>query len=309
MQLSRAFSKHQLFLFAGPDGLDLDLEDARLRTGTPGRKHKWWKSKRFDQMSKRELVHTILVLEFDMIHPDMVVSNPKTGPQTAEGAPRPFYPSPLLVLTSSFRPVLTLSNRTLFLLLSPSMFLCLLSLSSPVLINIFIDSPTILNIARQLGVKAQYRRAPDNSGLIQLLLKGNQKSVDAAREQIEMVDEVCPLVSYRLNHLLDLTLSPFYSSEQRGKPPSPSPFPPPPSVPKSINLSPASPRSSLRLLHPRPLRTPSPPPPSPQTLSFAPSASFTLPSRQSKRSDRRRSSQAYRRGWRGNSMRWHRLSR
>lgn len=85
-QLTRAFSKQQLFLFAGPDGLDLNLEDVRLRSATPGRKHKWWKSKRFDQMSKRELIHTILILEFGMVHPDTVVANPTLGPQTSEGA-------------------------------------------------------------------------------------------------------------------------------------------------------------------------------------------------------------------------------
>ncbi|GAA5854478.1 hypothetical protein JCM8547_004857 [Rhodosporidiobolus lusitaniae] len=149
-RLSRAFNKKQLQLFAGPDGLNLDLERPELRSNTPGKKAKFWRSKTVEQMSKKELVQTILVLEFGMAHPDTIVANPNTGKQTSE--------------------VLTLSNRTLFLLLSP-------------------NSPTIPRIARQLGVKSQYRRDPE-SGLIQLLLRGNVQSVQAAKEEIEMVDEL-----------------------------------------------------------------------------------------------------------------------
>ncbi|GAA5971926.1 hypothetical protein JCM11641_001572 [Rhodosporidiobolus odoratus] len=156
-RLNRAFTKQQLFVFAGPKGLDLDLTEPRLRTGTPGKKHKWWKSKRFDQMSKNELVQAILVIEFGMVHPAMVPAGGKHAPQTSE--------------------VVTLSNRTLFLLLSP-------------------NSPTISTITRQLGVNVQFRREP-KSGLVNLLLKGRKDSVSSAVTEIQMVDELQTCASER----------------------------------------------------------------------------------------------------------------
>ncbi|GAA6029832.1 hypothetical protein JCM8097_001069 [Rhodosporidiobolus ruineniae] len=150
-KVGRAFNRKQLNDLAGPDGLALDLTDARLRTATPGKKQRFWKSKRMEQMSKRELVHTILILEFGMIHPDRVPEAVKrTGPQTVDA--------------------LVLSNRTLFLLLSPK-------------------SRTIAKITNELGVKTQFRRSPQ-SGQIELMLKGNKKSVAAAREEVEMVDDL-----------------------------------------------------------------------------------------------------------------------
>ena len=84
--LDRAFKKRQLMDFAGEDGLNVDLQDPRLRTRIPGKKPKHWKSKRLDQMSKRELIHTILVLDFDMTHPDTIPST-RLGPNTLESEP------------------------------------------------------------------------------------------------------------------------------------------------------------------------------------------------------------------------------
>ncbi|GAA6012211.1 hypothetical protein JCM8202_003242 [Rhodotorula sphaerocarpa] len=120
--LDRAFKKRQLMDFAGPDGLDVDLTDSRMRTRLPGRKPKHWKSKRLDQMSKRELIYTILVLDFDMTHPDTIPS-PRAGSYMLESVP--------------------LNDRTLFLLLSPG-------------------SPTLPKLVRQLGVTVAYRRNPDS---------------------------------------------------------------------------------------------------------------------------------------------------
>lgn len=85
--LDRAFKKRQLMDFAGPDGLDVDLTDSRMRTRLPGKKPKHWKSKRLDQMSKRELIYTILVLDFDMTHPDTIPS-PRAGSYMLESASR-----------------------------------------------------------------------------------------------------------------------------------------------------------------------------------------------------------------------------
>lgn len=84
-RFDRAFNKRQLADFAGPYGLDLDLTDPRLRTGTKGKKQKFWKSKRIDQMTKRELIQTILVLEFHMVDPETIPSA-KSGPRMTECA-------------------------------------------------------------------------------------------------------------------------------------------------------------------------------------------------------------------------------
>ncbi|GAA5821951.1 hypothetical protein JCM11251_004792 [Rhodosporidiobolus azoricus] len=149
-RLTTAFTKPQLLRLAGSEGLEIDVDAPRMRTATPGRKGKGWRMKRLEQMSKNELAQAVLVGEFGLVHPDTVALNAKTGPQASE--------------------TITLSNRTLFLLLSP-------------------NSPTIPNIARKLGVKTSFRRDPA-SGLIQLLLKGNQQSVDAAKEEVMLVDEL-----------------------------------------------------------------------------------------------------------------------
>ncbi|GAA5841183.1 hypothetical protein JCM9279_000569 [Rhodotorula babjevae] len=122
-RFDRAFNKRQLADFAGEYGLALDLTDPRLRTGTKGKKQKYWKSKRIDQMTKRELIHTILVLEFHMVDPETIPSA-KSGPRLSEAFP--------------------LDDRTLFLLLSPK-------------------SPTIPNLTRQFGVQVAFRRNPETS--------------------------------------------------------------------------------------------------------------------------------------------------
>ncbi|GAA5861043.1 hypothetical protein JCM3774_002173 [Rhodotorula dairenensis] len=155
--LDRAFKKRQLMDFAGPEGLDVDLTDARLRTRIPGRKPKHWKSKRLDQMSKRELIHTILVLDFDMTHPDTIPSA-RLGPNTLESIP--------------------LSDRTLFLLLSP-------------------NSPTIPKLVRKLGVTVAYRRNPD-SGVVSLIVRGSATSVAAAKAELEAVEETCTTTEFTL---------------------------------------------------------------------------------------------------------------
>ncbi|GAA6005097.1 hypothetical protein JCM10207_008508 [Rhodosporidiobolus poonsookiae] len=146
-RLARAFSKPQLLTLAGEDGLALDVKDPALRTSTPRRKGKW-SSKRLEQMSKNELIQSILVLEFGMVHPE-TIPDPNAGPKTSE--------------------VIPLSNRTLFLLLSPK-------------------SPTIPALAR-LGCTTQFRRDAKSGG-INLQLKGTKASVQAAKEQIEMVEEL-----------------------------------------------------------------------------------------------------------------------
>ncbi|BGP39014.1 hypothetical protein JCM10450v2_002971 [Rhodotorula kratochvilovae] len=149
-RFDRAFNKRQLALFAGEDGLNLDLTDPKLRTGTAGKKHKWWKSKRIDQMTKRELIHTILVLEFHMVDPE-TIPTAKHGPRTSE--------------------TVSLDDRTLFLLLSPK-------------------SPTIPNLTRQLGVHVAFRRNPQTS-VIELVLKGTTSGVNAAKEELEVLEHTC----------------------------------------------------------------------------------------------------------------------
>lgn len=118
--LDRAFKKRQLMDFAGADGLNVDLSDPRLRTRIPGKKPKHWKSKRLDQMSKRELIHTILVLDFDMTHPETIPST-RLGPNTLESeSALPFSIPRTNALFSRSCLGIPLSDRTLFLLLSPS---------------------------------------------------------------------------------------------------------------------------------------------------------------------------------------------
>jgi len=56
----------------------------RLRMGTKGRKAKWWKSKKLEQMSKRELIQTILVGKWQMVDPDTVPSLSR-GQEVTEG--------------------------------------------------------------------------------------------------------------------------------------------------------------------------------------------------------------------------------
>ncbi|GAA5928026.1 uncharacterized protein JCM15063_006061 [Sporobolomyces koalae] len=127
-KVNRAFSKSQLVeLISRPTdegGLGIDVTDAqvatRLKLGTPGKKSKLWKPKRLDQMSKRELIHTILIAEWKFVHPDVVPSAHR-GPSVSKAIP--------------------LSDRILFLLLSP-------------------NCPVIAKITRHLGIKVSFSRHP-----------------------------------------------------------------------------------------------------------------------------------------------------
>ncbi|GAA5906680.1 hypothetical protein JCM6882_008094 [Rhodosporidiobolus microsporus] len=222
-RLTRAFTKQQLLRLAGPDGLEVDVGRPEMRTATPGRKGKNWKSKKLVMMSKNELAQAILIVEFGLVHPDTVALNAKTGPQASE--------------------ILTLSNRTLFLLLSP-------------------NSPTIPNIARKLGVKTSFRRDPA-TGLIQLLLKGNQKSMDAAKEEVQMVDELktvehevlplpCPPTVLRpeVYQSISRATKVFLEAAPSSPPPDSSSSQPPPTHSLSASaLSPPSLLAASRLLH------------------------------------------------------------
>lgn len=108
-KLAKSFSKLQLFDIASNKrtgfGIDVRAKDtiSKLKLGTPENKRKFWLPKRLDQMSKRELIHTILIVKNDMVHPG-VVPRPNTGPSVTDS--------------------MSLSDRILFLLLSPSELLC-----------------------------------------------------------------------------------------------------------------------------------------------------------------------------------------
>ncbi|GAA5918487.1 hypothetical protein JCM1841_003259 [Sporobolomyces salmonicolor] len=158
-RIDRAFNKRQLQFFCGPRALDLDLTDPdnKLRHGTTGKKHKWWKPKRIDQMSKRELIQTILILEFGMVDPE-TVPNPNKGPRVIEAVP--------------------LSDRTLFLILSPS-------------------SPVIPKLARQLGIELSFRR-DSKTQVLSLVLRGSALMVAAAKAELEAVDETCKRREFEL---------------------------------------------------------------------------------------------------------------
>lgn len=244
-RFDRAFNKRQLADFAGEYGLALDLTDPRLRTGTKGKKQKFWKSKRIDQMTKRELIHTILVLEFHMVDPDTIPSA-KSGPRMSEGASLSLSfccaaqdgPDP------SFSPAaFPLDDRTLFLLLSPSAS----SLSSSRLRFVTdarpsTDSRTIPNLTRQLGVQVAFRRNPETS-VVELVLHGSKQSVAAAKEELELLEHVRPS---SFLHFLSHVLSPRLCRRARAAS-SPCPGPLRPSDPRCTRPSRAPRRrSSLR---------------------------------------------------------------
>ncbi|GAA5911453.1 hypothetical protein JCM5296_004738 [Sporobolomyces johnsonii] len=158
-RLDRAFNKRQLQFFCGPRGLNLDLTDPdnKLKDGTTGKKYKWWKPKRLDQMNKRELIHSILILKYGMRHPE-TVPNPNKGPRATEAVP--------------------LSDRTLFLILSPS-------------------SPVIPKLVRQLGIELSFRRDPKTQ-VLSLVLKGSAAMVAEAKAEIESADETCKRREFEL---------------------------------------------------------------------------------------------------------------
>lgn len=195
--LDRAFKKRQLMDFAGEDGLNVDLTDPRLRTRIPGKKPKHWKSKRLDQMSKRELIHTILVLDFDMTHPDTIPST-RLGPNTLESEQlQPPFPDthPTLTLdcalSAQASPSATgpcSSSSLPVRLRAPSSASVVKSCSCPRSAH-RADSPTIPKLVRKLGVTVAYRRNPD-SGVVSLIVRGSETSVAAAKAEVEAVEEV-----------------------------------------------------------------------------------------------------------------------
>lgn len=113
-RLDRAFNKLQLLRFAA----DLDLNDRRYRDGIRGKKQKWWKPKKLGQMSKRELAHAIMVLRWGMKDPDTLPAA-RTGPQVVECELRRTGQTKAILITI-LSAALPVSDRILFLLLSPS---------------------------------------------------------------------------------------------------------------------------------------------------------------------------------------------
>ncbi|GAA5956663.1 hypothetical protein JCM3765_005696 [Sporobolomyces pararoseus] len=161
-RLSKAFSKRQLYSLCTsktPFGLELDLEgnskelQSKLRLGTKGRKPKWWKPKKFEQMNKRELITTILVVHWNMVDPDTLPSRIEKG----------FTPIVEKVIEE-------LNDKTLFLLLSP-------------------NCQTIPRITNHLQVKVSFERHPITRNLT-LILKGSKTGVMSAKQEIESIDEL-----------------------------------------------------------------------------------------------------------------------
>ncbi|GAA6008871.1 hypothetical protein JCM11491_003813 [Sporobolomyces phaffii] len=153
-RINRAFSKRQVYDLAHA-ALALDVfaptVHAKLRAGTRGKKPKWWRSKKLEQMSKRELIHAVLVGEWDLIDPDVVPhSVVKGGPTLTEAVP--------------------LSDRTLFLLLSP-------------------NCPVIPKIANHFGIKVSFARHPETQ-VLSLILAGHKAGVASARQEVDTLDEI-----------------------------------------------------------------------------------------------------------------------
>jgi hypothetical protein len=86
--LNTAFKKSQLIklvtLPTEQGGLELKYDDPRLKTGIKANKRtKYWKPKKFEMMSKRELSQAIMVLEWGMVDPD-TLPKAKVGPSVVE---------------------------------------------------------------------------------------------------------------------------------------------------------------------------------------------------------------------------------
>lgn len=119
-RLNTAFNKKQLRALAGSKengGLGLDTLDPRWRASTTGRgKTKtFWKPKRVEVMEKKELAKMVMVLLWDMPDPSTLS---KPGPSIMD---RAFVSTPCPSDCLIFRATgVALSDRTLFLLLSPS---------------------------------------------------------------------------------------------------------------------------------------------------------------------------------------------
>lgn len=130
-KLNSAFKKSQLLAFVSNPtergGLELKMDDPRLKTGTKiGKKARYWRPKKFADMSKRELAQAIMILEWGMVDPE-VLPKPRVGKPVMETIP--------------------LDDRTMFLLLSP-------------------NATTIPNISRSYGVKVAFARDPQTAGML-----------------------------------------------------------------------------------------------------------------------------------------------
>ncbi len=86
--LNTAFKKSQLIklvtLPTQQGGLELKHDDVRLKSGIKANKRtKYWKPKKFEMMSKRELSQAIMVLEWGLVDPE-TLPKAKIGPSVVE---------------------------------------------------------------------------------------------------------------------------------------------------------------------------------------------------------------------------------
>jgi len=170
--LFRAFSKRQLFelcLLPKPLGFEIDVENDKqvlnkLRLGTrttkSNNKPKWWKPKKLQQMNKRELCQTLLIVEFELVQPETLPlrSNKSLPPEMIESLP--------------------LNDRCLFLLLSP-------------------NCPVIPRIANHLQVKVSFARDP-KTRILSIVLSGSRQGVSDAKSEIETIDDHCETRLFKL---------------------------------------------------------------------------------------------------------------
>jgi len=90
--LNSAFKKSQLIklvtLPTEQGGLELKHDDARLKSGIKiNKRTKYWKPKKFEMMSKRELTQSIMVLEWGLVDPE-TLPKAKIGPSVIESESR-----------------------------------------------------------------------------------------------------------------------------------------------------------------------------------------------------------------------------
>ncbi|SCZ98013.1 BZ3500_MvSof-1268-A1-R1_Chr7-3g09670 [Microbotryum saponariae] len=145
--LSHAFTKSQLLHLAGPLGLSLDPlgEASKMRARTRGKKYL---NKTLGMMNKKELCVTIMVLKWGMVDPAAVPAAAK-GPKATQAIP--------------------LSDRTLFLLLSPS-------------------STTFSHLSANHSLRFSFQQDPQTSTL-NLIVSGPEASVLVAQETIGSIGE------------------------------------------------------------------------------------------------------------------------
>lgn len=96
--LNTAFKKSQLIKMATlpteQGGLELKHDDGRLKTGIKiNKRTKYWKPKKFEMMSKRELSQAIMVLEWGLVDPD-TLPKAKVGPSVVESELRNQFNQP-----------------------------------------------------------------------------------------------------------------------------------------------------------------------------------------------------------------------